>query len=86
MAMAQDLDKAWQYHFVQHNSVDVALLQAGLAIIAAIHRHDEVERGKCEQPLPAPPDAAYPMERAGWRANGDIAHVPVIAIAAPTID
>src|SRR5262245_1754897 len=80
------LGEARQHHFGQHDTVDTVLLRAGLAVIAAIHRHDEVERGKREQPLAAPPDAAYPMECLRRRTNGDVAHVPVIAVAATTID
>src|SRR5215469_10209520 len=86
MAAIRDLDEAREHHFGQHDTVDPTLFHAGLAVIAAIYRHHEVERGKREQPLAAPPDTAYPMERLRRRANGDIAHVPVIAVAATAID
>src|SRR3954452_18188015 len=79
-------DKARQHHLGEDGARDAGLLRQRLMIIAAIDDDDEIDLPESEQELPAPAAPAHPMIDKRRAAGGEVAHVPMIAIAARAID
>jgi len=86
LATREHLNEARQHDLGNDGIVDAPLLRAGLLVVAAILRHDEVEIRKYVQPLTAPADAAHPAFPVLKRTGGGRTKVPVIAIAASIRD
>ena len=79
-------DEPWQHNLAHNRTRHRPLLGKRPVIIAAVHRDDEVELGHDKQVLTAPADAAHPMVQLLCAAGREIARIPLIAIAAASLD